>query len=159
MPRSSPGKITTWNDPAIAADNPGVTLPSTKILTVHRSDSSGTSDNFTKYLAATAASDWTFGHDKVWKAPGGEAEKGSDGVGGALAKEDGSIGYVEWSYAAVNNLTTAKIYNGAGEFTALTNDSAGKTIASAKTSGASDKTCSSPSTTTPRPRAPTRSSW
>jgi phosphate transport system substrate-binding protein len=133
------GTITTWNDPAIAADNSGVTLPSTKILTVHRSDSSGTSDNFTKYLAATAASDWTFGHDKVWKAPGGEAQKGSDGVGGALAKEEGSIGYIEWSFAAVNNLPTAKIYNGAGEFTALTNDSVGKTVASAKTSGTSDK--------------------
>ncbi len=133
------GAITTWNDPAIAADNTGVTLPSTKIITVHRSDSSGTSDNFTKYLATTAASDWTFGHDKVWKAPGGEAQKGSDGVGGSLAKEEGSIGYIEWSYAEVNNLPTAKIFNGAGEFTALTNDAVGKTVASAKTVPANAK--------------------
>jgi phosphate transport system substrate-binding protein len=133
------GTITTWNDPAIAADNPGVTLPSTKILTVHRSDSSGTTDNFTKYLAAAAASDWTFGHDKVWKAPGGSAQKGSDGVGASLAKDEGSIGYIEWSYAQVNNLPVAKIYNGAGEYAALTNDAVGKTVASAKSSGASDK--------------------
>src|SRR5207302_8818407 len=48
------GKVTTWNDPTIGADNPGVTLPSTKILSVHRSDSSGTTDNFTKFLAKTA---------------------------------------------------------------------------------------------------------
>src|SRR5690242_7635557 len=72
------GKVTTWNDPAIAADNPGATLPATKIATIHRSDSSGTTDNFTKFLAKTAAADWTFGNDKNWKAPGGEGDKGSD---------------------------------------------------------------------------------
>jgi phosphate transport system substrate-binding protein len=131
------GKVTTWNDPAIAADNSGVTLPSTKISTVHRSDSSGTSDNFTKYLTAAAASDWTFGHDKTWKAPGGDAEKGSDGIAAALGKTDGSIGYVEWSFAQADNLNVAKIGNGAGKFQELTADAAGKTIASATTGGAS----------------------
>jgi phosphate transport system substrate-binding protein len=129
-------KITKWNDPAIASDNPGVTLPSTAILTVHRSDSSGTTDNFTKYLTAAAGADWTYDHDKVWKAPGGTAQKGNDGVGGAIAKDANSIGYVEWSFAQVNNLATAKIANGAGEFTELSNDAAGKTIASATTAGA-----------------------
>jgi phosphate transport system substrate-binding protein len=133
------GKITTWNDPAIAADNSGVTLPSTKIIAIHRSDSSGTTDNFTNYLNATAASDWTFGHDKVWKAPGGEAQSKSDGVGAALAKEEGSIGYIEWSFAAVNNLPIAKIYNGAGEWASLTAESAGKTIAGATLKPSSDK--------------------
>jgi phosphate transport system substrate-binding protein len=132
------GKITKWNDPAIKADNASASLPSTAILTVHRSDSSGTTDNFTKYLAAAAKTDWTFAHDKVWKAPGGTAQKGSDGVGGAVTKTAGAIGYVEWSYAQVNNLSTAKIYNGAGEFTALTGDAAGKTIASAKVTGTGD---------------------
>jgi phosphate transport system substrate-binding protein len=131
------GKVTTWNDPAIAADNSGVTLPSTKIFTIHRSDSSGTTDNFTKYLAAAAASDWTFGHDNNWKDPGGEGDKGSDGISAALAKNDGGIGYVEWSFAQANNLNTAKIGNGAGEFQELTADAAGKTIASAKVGGAS----------------------
>jgi phosphate transport system substrate-binding protein len=129
------GKITKWNDPAITADNPNAQLPATAILAVHRSDSSGTTDNFTKYLAAAAKADWTYEHDKVWKAPGGSAQKGSDGVGGAVAKTPGSIGYVEWSFAQVNNLSMAKVYNGAGEFTALTGEAAGKTVASAQVTG------------------------
>jgi phosphate transport system substrate-binding protein len=129
------GKITKWDDPAIKADNANASLPSSAILTVHRSDSSGTTDNFTKYLAAAAKTDWTYGHDKVWKAPGGTAQKGSDGVGGAITKTAGAIGYVEWSYAQVNNLSTAKVQNGAGEFATLTGDAAGKTIASAETAG------------------------
>ena len=129
------GKITTWNDPAIAADNPGVKLPSTKITPVHRADSSGTTDNFTKYLTKTAAGAWTFDHDKVWHAPGGDAEKGSDGVSKFIASTDGSIGYDEWSFATLNNLNMAKIFNGAGEWSTLTADSAGKTIAGAQTVG------------------------
>jgi phosphate transport system substrate-binding protein len=129
------GKITTWDAADIKADNPGVTLPSTKILAVHRADSSGTTDNFTKFLAATAASDWTFGHDKSWKAPGGQAENKSDGVSSAVKSTDGAIGYVEWSFAQVNSLNIAKVGNGAGEFAELTGDAAGKTIASAKVTG------------------------
>jgi phosphate transport system substrate-binding protein len=131
------GKVTTWNDPTIAADNPGVTLPSTKILSVHRSDSSGTTDNFTKYLSKSATADWTFGNDKTWKAPGGDAEKGSDGIAAALGKTDGAIGYVEWSFAQAGNLSMAKIGNANGEFVALTGDAAGKTIASATVKGSS----------------------
>jgi phosphate transport system substrate-binding protein len=129
------GKVTTWNDPAIAADNQGASLPSTKILAVHRSDASGTTDNFTKYLSAVAPTDWTFANDKTWKAPGGDAEKGSDGVSAQVKKTDGAIGYVEWSFAQANSLNIAKVQNGAGEFAELTGDSAGKTIASAQTSG------------------------
>ncbi|OLB81706.1 MAG: phosphate ABC transporter substrate-binding protein PstS [Actinobacteria bacterium 13_2_20CM_2_71_6] len=129
------GKVTTWNDPAIAADNSGATLPATKILAVHRSDSSGTTDNFTKFLSKTATADWTFGNDKNWKAPGGSAEKGSDGVAAAIGKSDGTIGYVEWSFATSGSLKMAKVGNGAGEFAELTGDAAGKTIASAKTTG------------------------
>jgi phosphate transport system substrate-binding protein len=131
------GKITKWNDAAIAGDNPGVTLPSTAITAVHRAESSGTTDNFTKYLANATGSGWTFDHDKVWKAPGGDAETGSDGVSNEVKKTDGSIGYDEWSYAIVNNLNMAKIFNGAGAYTALTGDAAGKTIAGAKSSGVS----------------------
>jgi len=129
------GKVTTWNDPAIAADNAGATLPGTKILPIHRSDSSGTTDNFTKFLSKTSAADWTFGNDKNWKAPGGDGEKGSDGISAALGKTDGAIGYVEWSFAQSNNLKMAKVGNGAGEFVELTGEAAGKTIASAKTVG------------------------
>jgi len=129
------GKVTTWNDPEIAADNSGASLPSTKITTVHRADSSGTSDNFTKYLASTGAASWTFGHDKVWHAPGGDAEQGSDGISKQIAATDGSIGYVEWSFATLNNLNSAKIKNGAGEWSTLSADSAGKTIAGAQVTG------------------------
>jgi phosphate transport system substrate-binding protein len=129
------GTITKWDDAAIKADNPGVTLPSTKILTVHRSDSSGTTDNFTKYLSKAATADWTFANDKVWKAPGGQAEKGNDGIGAAIKKSDGSIGYVEWSFAKANGLSMAKVKNAAGEYTELTAASAGKTVGSAEVKG------------------------
>ncbi|HEX6500367.1 MAG TPA: phosphate ABC transporter substrate-binding protein PstS [Micromonosporaceae bacterium] len=132
------GKITKWDDPAIKADNPDAALPSTPILAVHRAEASGTTDNFTKYLAAAAPNDWTYGHDTAWKAPGGQAEKGSDGVSAAVSKTTGSIGYVEWSFAQVDNLNVAKIHNGAGEYAALSGDSAGKTIASAKRTGTGD---------------------
>jgi phosphate transport system substrate-binding protein len=132
------GKITKWNDPAIAADNPGVTLPSTAITTVHRADSSGTSDNFTNYLTQTAPTVWTFGHNKVWMAPGGDAETGSAGISQELTSTDGSIGYVEWSYVQLNQLTMAKIFNGAGEWSTLTAQSAGATIAGAQVTGTGD---------------------
>lgn len=132
------GAVENWDDELIKADNPGVTLPSTKILAVHRSDSSGTTDNFTAYLTAAASSDWTFGKGKVWQAPGGQAEKGSDGIAAAVGRSTGSIGYVEWSYAQVNNLGVAKIYNGAGEYTELTGEAAGKAIAGAKVAGTGD---------------------
>ncbi len=131
------GTATTWNDAAIAADNPGATLPSTRILTIHRSDSSGTTDNFTSYLSAAAAGSWTFGHDKTWKAPGGRVERGNDGVTASLTKTDGAIAYVEWSFAQANNLNISKIGNANGEFVTLTGDAAGKTIAGAAVKGAS----------------------
>lgn len=129
------GKVTTWNDPEIMADNPGVTLPGDKIIAVHRTDSSGTTDNFTKYLANTAASNWTFAHDKVWKAPGGDGEQGSDGVASHIKSTPDTIGYAEWSFAKLDSLTTAKIFNGAGEWSTLSADSAGTTIAGAQVTG------------------------
>ena len=132
------GSITKWDDAAIKADNPSATLPAAPILAVHRSDSSGTTDNFTGYLDKAAAGTWTFAKDKVWKAPGGQAEKGSDGVAGAIKKSAGAIGYVEWSFVKANSLSSAKIYNGAGEYTALTGEAAGKTIAGAKVTGTGD---------------------
>jgi phosphate transport system substrate-binding protein len=132
------GTVKTWDDAAIKADNPNAKLPSTQILSVHRSDSSGTTDNFTDYLTKAAGSDWTFGKDKVWKAPGGQAEKGSDGVAAGVKKAAGSIGYVEWSFAEVNGLSTAKVKNAAGEFTALSAESASKAVAGAQTAGTGD---------------------
>src|SRR5205085_518168 len=91
------GTVTKWNDPAITALNSGVSLPSATIVTFHRSDSSGTTDNFTKYLTAAAGSSWTYDHDKVWKAPGGQGAKGSDGVAAALKSTPNSLGYIEYS--------------------------------------------------------------
>ncbi len=131
------GTITTWNDAAIAAINPGVTLPATKITTVHRSDSSGTSDNFTKYLAAAGGADWTYDHDKQWKAPGGQGAKGSDGVAAAVKSTPGTIAYDEYSYATLNNLSMAKIDNGSGAVE-LTPDAVGKAVAAAKVTGTGD---------------------
>ncbi|GAA2504113.1 phosphate ABC transporter substrate-binding protein PstS [Winogradskya humida] len=132
------GTIKTWNDPAIAAENSGATLPSTAIATVHRSDESGTTDNFTKYLSKTAEADWTFSNAKAWKAPGGTGAKGSDGIAQAVKSTAGSISYVELSFAENSDLSKAKIKNGAGEYTELTGESAGKTIEGAKVKGTGD---------------------
>jgi phosphate transport system substrate-binding protein len=131
------GKITTWNDPAIAAANSGVTLPANKITTVHRSDSSGTTDNFTKYLDAAAKTDWTFSHDKQWKATGGQGSKGSDGVAAAVKSTPNTIAYDEFSYATNNSLTYAKIDNGGGAVE-LTTAAVGKAVAAATVSGTGD---------------------
>ncbi|GHE05658.1 phosphate-binding protein PstS [Streptomyces alanosinicus] len=106
-------RITTWNDPAIAKLNPGATLPSTPIRTAHRSDSSGTTDNFTSYLSAAAPGDWSYGHDKVWKAKGGQAAKGSSGIVGQVKKTEGAIGYVELTYALARDVPTVAIASGA----------------------------------------------
>jgi len=129
------GKITKWDDAAIKAENADAKLPSTAIQAVHRSDESGTTDNFTKYLSKTAEADWTFGNAKAWKAPGGVGAAKSDGVATAVKGTAGTISYVELSFAENSDLKKAKIKNGAGEFTELTGDSAGKTIAGAKVEG------------------------
>jgi phosphate transport system substrate-binding protein len=129
------GKITKWNDPAIAALNAGAKLPATTIQAVHRSDESGTTDNFTKYLTKVATADWTYDHAKAWKAPGGTGAAKSDGVASQVKSTAGTISYVELSFAENSDLQTAKIKNGAGEFTELTGDSAGKTIEGAKITG------------------------
>lgn len=128
-------KITKWDDAAIKAENPNATLPSTAIQAVHRSDESGTTDNFTKYLSKSAEADWTIGNAKAWKAPGGVGAAKSDGVAAAVKSTAGAISYVEWSYAENSSLSMAKVKNGAGEYTALTGESAGKTIAGAKVAG------------------------
>jgi phosphate transport system substrate-binding protein len=132
------GAITKWDDAAIKADNASATLPSAPILTVHRSDGSGTTDNFTAFLAANAPTEWTFGHDSNWKAPGGSGQKGNDGIGAQLTKTAGAIGYVEWSFAQVNDLKMAKVGNANGEFVELTGASAGKTINGAQMVGTGD---------------------
>ncbi|MET0493360.1 MAG: phosphate ABC transporter substrate-binding protein PstS [Actinoplanes sp.] len=129
------GAVTVWNDPAIAADNPGAPLPATRIRTVHRADSSGTTGNFTAFLAATAGGSWRFGAASTWPAPGGNAQRGSNRLATTVARSDGAIGYVEASYARFHNLATARVGNGAGEFAALTDEAAGRTVAGARSTG------------------------
>ncbi|WP_374970561.1 phosphate ABC transporter substrate-binding protein PstS [Terrabacter sp. BE26] len=127
------GKITTWNDPAIAALNKGVTLPSTPIKVYFRSDESGTTENFTKYLKAAAPNAWSYDPGKKWTGKGEGKEK-SAGVATAVKGQDGGITYVELSYAQQNQLPMAQIDTGAGAVK-LTAESAGKTIATAKQTG------------------------
>jgi phosphate transport system substrate-binding protein len=101
------GKITKWDDPAIKADNPDAQLPGDRITTVHRSDKSGTTKNFTDYLSKTAPADWTNDPDDVWPLKGGEAAQGTSGVVDALKNAKGSIGYADESQ--VGDLGKAKI--------------------------------------------------
>ena len=93
------GSITTWNDPAIAADNPDAELPSTAITAVHRSDDSGTTKNFTDYLSEAAGETWTSEADGEWPLPGGEAANGTSGVISAVEGGEGTIGYADASQA------------------------------------------------------------
>ena len=93
------GKITKWNDQAIVADNPGVTLPDSAITPVHRSDDSGTTQNFTDYLAQAAPSDWTYPASQTWPLQNGEAGDGTSGVVNAVKAGAGSIGYADESQA------------------------------------------------------------
>jgi phosphate transport system substrate-binding protein len=111
------GKIKTWNDPAIKALNPGITLPSTAITVVHRSDSSGTTDGFTKYLSDVSPS-WksSIGSGKIVKWPTGTAGKGNSGVAAIVKSTAGAVGYVEQAYALVNNFTYAAVKNSAGSY-------------------------------------------
>ena len=125
--------ITKWNDPAIAAINPGVTLPATDIKIFFRSDESGTTENFTKYLAAAAPTDWTATPGKKWTGKGEGKEK-SAGVANAVKATDGGITYVEWSYAKDNKLGISQIDNGAGPVE-LTAPAVGKAVAAAKQAG------------------------
>lgn len=127
------GKITSWDDPAIKAANSGATLPSQKITVFYRSDSSGTTQNFERYLAANDAKDFTATPDKDSSKAGfaGQGKTGSQGVQQAISSTDGGIGYVEWSYAVSGNLDTAKVDNGGGAVE-LTADSAGAAVAAAK---------------------------
>lgn len=128
------GGIANWNDPAIAAINPGVTLPTLAIQAVHRAEDSGTTENFTKYLKAAAPGAWAQDPSKSWTAPGGVAAQGSDGVSKQIAGTDGSIGYVEWGFALDDNLSVAQVDNGAGAVE-LTAESAGLAVAAAEVVG------------------------
>jgi phosphate transport system substrate-binding protein len=100
-------KITTWDDPAIKKDNPGVSLPSTRITPVNRSDDSGTTFNFTDYLHQAAPSDWKYPASETFPVKGGEAASQTSGVVQAVTAGDGAIGYADLSQAG--SLGVAKI--------------------------------------------------
>ncbi len=125
------GQITTWNDPAIAALNEGKTLPDTDITPIFRSDSSGTTDNFQKYLDAASAGAWTKGDGSEFQGGAGEGAQKSAGVAQAVQATPGSIGYVEKGFADQAGIPYAQIDNGGGAVE-LTDESAGKAIDAAK---------------------------
>jgi phosphate transport system substrate-binding protein len=111
------GKITKWNDPAIAANNAGVTLPDTAIAVVHRSDGSGTTNAFTTYLD-TVDPTWHAGPGagKSVNWPVGIGASGNDGVSTAVKQTPGAIGYVDLSVAISSNLASAYVKNADGQF-------------------------------------------
>jgi phosphate transport system substrate-binding protein len=129
------GKITSWNDPAIAHDNPGAQLPALGIQSFHRSDGSGTTYNFTNYLANDAKADWTFGTNKNWTAPGGQGAKGSQGVAQGVKSTPGGIGYFELSFATQSQISYAAVGNAEGKFVPLTQDNVVKFLSDAKVAG------------------------
>lgn len=102
-------QITTWNDPAIAAENPGVQLPATAITPVNRSDNSGTTTNFTQYLGAVAGPDWPHKPSGDWPVQGGEAAQGTSGVISAVQGGQGTIGYADESQAGTLGKVAVKV--------------------------------------------------
>jgi len=111
------GKVTTWNDPAIAKANPGVKLPGSKIVVTHRSDGSGTTFCWTDYLSKVSP-EWSskVGKNTSVDWPVGLGAKGNDGVAGLIKQQPGSIGYVELIYAVKNKLPYGKVKNKSGDF-------------------------------------------
>jgi phosphate transport system substrate-binding protein len=124
------GKITKWNDPAITADNPGVSLPDAAINTVHRADGSGTTFVFTQHLSAVSE-DWKNGPGtgKAVNWPCGVGGKGNEGVTALITQTPNSIGYIEYGYAMNSGLPFAQLQNKAGKFVPATLESASETLA------------------------------
>jgi phosphate transport system substrate-binding protein len=138
------GNIKTWNDPAIKALNPGVSLPSTAITTAVRSDSSGTTQNFSLYLTKAAPSVWKLGSASTIKWPStAHAGAQNGGVASIIKSTPGAIGYVDYATAKASNLVAAEVENKAGQFvapsaTGASTDAAAATIAPNLTFAAAD---------------------
>nr|WP_214367455.1 phosphate ABC transporter substrate-binding protein PstS [Pseudonocardia sp. H11422] len=122
-------QITKWNAPEIAADNPGVALPDQAITPVNRSDESGTTENFTEYLAAAAGPAWPHEPDGNWPVAGGEAAQGTSGVVGAVTAGAGTIGYADESQAGDLGKVQVKVGN---EFVAPTPEAAAAVLDASK---------------------------
>ncbi len=128
------GRISSWNDPIIAKENPGVNLPNLPIIVIHRSDGSGTTYVWTDYLSKVS-SDWKSGPGKGTsvKWPVGLGAKGNEGVAGMIRQMEGSIGYVELIYAVQNKISYGVVKNSAGNFVKASLDSTTAAAASLKT--------------------------
>ena len=129
------GNITKWNDPKIAALNPGVELPDTGIVPVHRSDGSGTTFIFTDYLSSISpvwADSVGKGTSVKWPASIGIGAKGNEGVAGQVKQLSGAVGYVELIYAKQNQMPYADVKNAAGNFITPSLDSVTAALATAK---------------------------
>ncbi len=118
-------EIKTWDDAAIKADNPDATLPSERITVVNRSDESGTTENFTEYLAAAAPDVWTVEPSGDWPIKGGEAAQGTSGVVDAVKAGKGAIGYADASQAGDLGTATVKVGE---EFVGPTAEAAAKVV-------------------------------
>ncbi|MGW7253002.1 phosphate ABC transporter substrate-binding protein PstS [Streptomyces sp. NPDC054834] len=127
-------KITNWNDAAIKKLNPDAKLPNLKIQAFHRSDESGTTDNFTKYLIATTPDNWKYSGGKAWQAKGGQSAPQSAGVAQQVKQTSGAIGYFELSYVS-DGLKAVSIDTGASKPVAPSTESATADIAAAKVVG------------------------
>jgi phosphate transport system substrate-binding protein len=126
-------RITRWNDPAIARDNQGVSLPDTAITVAHRSDGSGTTSNFTRYLSKAAPSTWKLGSGDTVNWPSGtQGGEKNTGVAQIIQQAKGGIGYVDLSDALESKLTFASIRNKDGRFVQPTVDSAAAAVAGAE---------------------------
>jgi phosphate transport system substrate-binding protein len=128
------GKISKWNDPKLAALNPGKRLPDTTITVVHRADGSGTTFNWTDYLA-TVSKEWldTVGRGAAvkWPAPTSVGGKGNEGVAANVSRTKGSLGYVEYAYAKKNNISVMALQNKDGKFVMPGDDTFGAAAAGA----------------------------
>ncbi|MDI9240446.1 phosphate ABC transporter substrate-binding protein PstS [Lysobacter sp. LF1] len=133
------GKITKWNDPAIAALNGGVQLPDRKITVVHRSDGSGTTFNFVNYLSKVSP-EWKtkVGEGTAVKWPVGIGGKGNEGVAAYVKQIVGGIGYVELSYALQNKMAYSRLKNAAGNFVLPSDETFSAAAASAEWGNAKD---------------------
>jgi phosphate transport system substrate-binding protein len=126
------GQITTWNDAAIQVLNLGVTLPAEPIHVVFRSDESGTTDNFQRYLDTASNGVWGNGAGKKFNGGVGEGALGNDGAAAAVKNTEGSITYIEWSFAQKQHVNMARVVTSAGaDPVAISPESVGKTISAA----------------------------
>jgi phosphate ABC transporter, phosphate-binding protein pstS len=120
------GDITRWDDPAIAAANPGTALPDARIAVFYRADESGTTENFTRYLNAAATDIWAHDSAKKWPASRGEGKEKTAGVADAISGTPNSITYLEWGAALERDLKVARV-NGVE----LSGQTASRTVAAA----------------------------